>query len=92
MVERSSFAWVAGREHVAEYTPQAPFRYKRCFCRHCGSSLGEILSEEAKFPIAANALDSDPGIAVWFHEHVASKPSWQLLHDDVKHFDGDPHA
>jgi len=91
MVEKDSFEWVSGKELVAEYTPEEPFKYKRCFCTKCGSSLGEILSKDDKFPIAASSLDDDPNINVWFHEHVASKPSWQLTHEGVTLFDGDPH-
>jgi hypothetical protein len=91
MVAKESFEWVSGKEFVTEYQPEAPFKYKRCFCNKCGSSLGEILSQDDKFPIAANALDSDPGISVWFHEHVATKPSWQLTHDGATLFEGDPH-
>ena len=91
MVAKDSFEWVTGKEFVTEYKPEPPFKYKRCFCNKCGSSLGEILSADDKFPIAANALDSDPQIKVWFHEHVATKPSWQLVHDGVKLFEGDPH-
>lgn len=91
MVEKSSLEWVSGKELVIEYVPEEPFKYKRCFCGRCGSSLGEILSQNNEFPIAANALDSDPKINVWFHEHVAAKPSWQLTHEGVKLFDADPH-
>lgn len=91
MVERAAFSWVAGRECVTEYLPEEGFKYKRCFCNLCGSSLGEILSTEDKFPIAANSLDSDPHLKVWFQEHLASKPSWQLVHEGAKLFDGDPY-
>ncbi|HEY7883585.1 MAG TPA: GFA family protein [Cellvibrionaceae bacterium] len=90
MVQRDSLQWISGKELVAEYVPEPPFKYKRCFCSVCGTSLGEILSTDKQFPIAANSLDSDPDIKVWLHEHVASKPSWQLLHKDAKLFDGDP--
>ena len=90
MVERDTFQWISGKEWVSEFVPEAPFKYRRCFCSKCGSSLGEILSEERQFPIAANSLDSDPNIKVWFHEHVAAKPSWQLVHEGVKLFEGDP--
>mgnify|MGYP005646081811 CR=1 FL=1 len=92
MVEKDTFTWLAGKQSVLEYVPEAPFKYKRCFCQKCGSSLGEILSTDDKFPIAANALDTDPNIDVWFHEHVATKPSWQLVHEDAKLFDGDPYS
>jgi len=90
MVEKDSFKWVSGKEFVTEYVPEPPFIYKRCFCNKCGSSLGEILSNEKEFPLAANSLNSDPGLKVLFHEHIASRPSWQLLHDGAKLFDGNP--
>ena len=91
MVDRDTFEWVSGKEFVSEYVPEPPHKYKRCFCRKCGSSLGEILSVENQFPIAANSLDVDPGLAVLFHEHTAAKPSWQLLHEGAKLFEGDPY-
>ncbi|MEQ9366654.1 MAG: GFA family protein [Leptospirales bacterium] len=90
MVRKDAFSWVSGRDAVAEYVPEKPYKYKRCFCKRCGSSLGEILSTDEEFPLSANSLDSDPEIKVWFHEHVASKPSWQLVHQEAKRFEGDP--
>jgi hypothetical protein len=90
MVENKNFEWVSGKEFVNEYNPEPPFIYKRCFCNQCGSSLGEILSTEEQFPIAANSLDSDPELKVLFHEHTASRPTWQLLHDGAKLFEGNP--
>lgn len=91
MVDRDALSWISGKESVAEYLPEEGFKYKRCFCKHCGSSLGEILSQEDKFPIAANSLDSDPGLKVWFQEHLATRPSWQLVHNGSKLFEGDPY-
>lgn len=90
MVEKDSFQWVSGKEFVAEYPAEEPFIYNRCFCSKCGSSLGEILSDAKEFPIAANALDSDPGLKVLFHEHTVSRPSWQLLHEGAKLFEENP--
>jgi len=83
LVDRSSFKWIQGRVLVGEYVPEPPFKYKRCFCRKCGSSLGEILSEEEQFTLPVNCLDSDPNIELWFHEHVASKPAWQQAHTEL---------
>ena len=57
-VKREHLKWVKGKEHVALYQPGSPYKYGRCFCKICGSSLGEILSEEDSFPIAANAIDT----------------------------------
>ena len=89
-VKRETLDWVKGRENVALYSPEPPFKYGRCFCRTCGTSLGEILSEEESFPISANALDGDPGIRNSFHEHVADKPVWYEIQDGAPQSDGDP--
>jgi hypothetical protein len=65
-----------GKEQVALYQPAPPYKYGRCFCRICGTSLGEILSDDDSFPIAANALDTETGLRNQFHEFVAEKPGW----------------
>jgi hypothetical protein len=80
-VKREELRWIQGKEQVAVYKPDAPYKYERCFCKVCGTSLGEILSNEASFPISANALDFDPGIKVQFHEYVTEKPSWIDISD-----------
>ena len=89
-VKRDALKWVQGKEHVALYQPDPPYKYGRCFCKICGTSLGEILSEEDSFPIAANALDGEFGLTNQFHEFVAEKPSWYDICDDAKQFDGHP--
>lgn len=89
-VKRESLDWVQGRDRVALFQPGAPYKYGRCFCRDCGTSLGEILSEEESFPIAADALDGDPGIRNAFHEFVAEKPAWAAICDDAPQSDGHP--
>lgn len=89
-VGKDDLKWLRGREHVALYRPDPPHSYGRCFCRICGSSLGEILSEEESFPIAANALDSDIGLTNRFHEFVAEKPSWYEICDGAPQYPGHP--
>ena len=89
-VKRDALKWVQGKEHVALYQPDPPYKYGRCFCKICGTSLGEILSEEDSFPIAANALDGEFGLRNQFHEFVAEKPSWYEICDDAKQFEGHP--
>jgi hypothetical protein len=80
-VKRETPQWVQGKEHVALYQPEAPYKYGRCFCAMCGTSLGEILSESESFPIAANAFDTDWGLRNQFHEFVAEKPAWSEICD-----------
>ena len=58
-IRREHLNWIQGKDQVALYQPEAPYKYGRCFCKNCGTSLGEILSEEDSFPIAANALDTE---------------------------------
>jgi hypothetical protein len=85
-VRREALRWIEGRELVARYTPAAPFKHARCFCRACGTSLGEIDAQANSFPIAANCLDDDPVVRNRFHEFVSAKPAWYEICDDAKQF------
>lgn len=89
-VKRQDLEWKSGREHVQTYHPQSPFQYGRCFCGICGTSLGEILSPDDSFPIAANALDGDLGLTNQFHEFVSDKPTWYEICDDAPRSMGHP--
>lgn len=89
-VTRASFRWLAGQDMVASYEPDPPYQFARCFCRRCGAALGEPLSPAYSFPIAANCLDSDPGVRNRFHEFVAEKPAWYEICDGAKQFEGHP--
>ena len=89
-VKREDLRWIQGREQVALYQPAPPYKYGRCFCKICGTSLGEILSEEDSFPIAANAIDSELTIKNSFHEFVGEMPSWYEICDDAKQSEGHP--
>lgn len=87
-VRREDLQWRQGKEHVALYAPEAPYRYGRCFCRICGTSLGEILSEEETFPIAATALDTEVGLRNQFHVFTAEKPGWSDICDEAPQAEG----
>jgi len=89
-VKKESLVWIEGKSHVGLYQPEPPYRYGRSFCRICGTSLGEILSEDTSFPIAANALDTDFGLKNQFHEFVAEKPGWYEICDDAPQSDVHP--
>ena len=79
-----------GRDQVVRHEPALPYKYARCFCRICGTALGEILSDQSSFPIAANALDDDPVVRNRFHEFVSEKPAWYDICDEAKQFDAHP--
>lgn len=85
-VKKEAFRWVQGRELVCRYQPEPPFEYARCFCKSCGTALGEVDSEQEVFPVAANALDDDPIVRNRFHEFVSSKPAWYEICDGAKQF------
>lgn len=72
------------------YKPALPYKYGRIFCKQCGISLGEILSDDESFPIAANALDGEFATQNQFHEFVSEKPSWYEICDDVPQSEGHP--
>ena len=89
-VKKSDLKWVQGKEHVTLYKPAAPYKYGRCFCKFCGTSLGEILSDEDSFPIAANALDTEFNLEIQFHEFVSEKPTWYEIFDSAEQSKGHP--
>lgn len=89
-VKKEDLTWIKGKEHVALYQPAPPYKYGRCFCRICGTSLGEILSGEDSFPIAANAIDTELGIRNQLHEFVDEKPSWCEIPVGVAQSEGHP--
>ncbi len=84
------FRWVCGEDLVTRYLPEPPYHLTRCFCRACGTYLGEPQPEAEGFPIAANALDDDPGVRPILHEHVAHKPAWYEVPDGAPHYEGHP--
>ena len=91
-IKKQDLRWVQGKEQVTLFQQGDPYKYGRCFCQRCGTSLGEILSEEESFPISANALDDPLPLTNRFHEFVAEKPAWYEICDDAQQFDGHPTA
>lgn len=89
-VKKESFHLLQGSELVSRYEPEPPFKYVRCFCKRCGTALGEIESQEDSFPIAANCLDDDPMIRNMSHEFVGSKPGWYEICDEAPQTQGHP--
>jgi hypothetical protein len=69
-VKKEDLKWVQGKEQVEVFQPHPPYKYERSFCKLCGTSLGEILSDLDSFPIAANALDSGLDVKNSHHEFV----------------------
>ena len=91
-VNKEDLKWIEGKDYVQVFEPTAPYIYGRCFCKICGTSLGEILSSEDSFPIAANALDGDISLKNQSHEFVCEKPSWYDICDDAPQNNGHPES
>ena len=89
-VKRDSFQLISGKEAIVTYTPEAPYKYNRCFCIHCGTSLGEVTSDGESFPVAANCFDDELSIPMAFHEFVKEKPNWYGICDEAKQFSEHP--
>ncbi|MEZ0465154.1 GFA family protein [Phaeobacter sp. SYSU ZJ3003] len=90
LVRPGDVQWTKGKDQVTTYTPEPPFNFIRCFCKICGTSLGEILAEDERIAIAASALDGDIGVSNQFHEFVADKADWYEICDDAPQYDGAP--
>lgn len=90
-VKAESFKITKGRDQIATFKAEPPFKYDRCFCSVCGTAMGEVLSEGESFPISANCIDSKLDLENAFHEFVSEKPSWFKIGDEAKQFDGHPH-
>lgn len=89
-VNRGDFNIVAGEDAVVTYKPEAPYKYSRCFCSRCGTSLGEVTSDSDTFPVAANCFDDELGIGIQFHVFVKEKPSWYSICDEAQQFPEHP--
>ena len=78
----------AGQDQITKFKAGSDAKFERCFCKKCGTSLGDMATGDS-YVIAASALDDDPGIRPSFHIHTASKPDWYEIVDDLQKFEGD---
>lgn len=90
LINKDSLTITSGKEFIATYFPEQSYKYKRNFCKNCGTSLGEIISTNEMFPIPANTIDIDLPLSVSFHEFVSEKPNWYEICDTAKQFIGHP--
>ena len=77
-----------GHTEIAKVSPGPDWKFERCFCKECGTSLGDMAAGDV-YVIAASALDDDPGIRPTAHIHTASKPDWYEIDDSLQKFEGD---
>lgn len=89
-IKSESFQLIRGLKSISTYKAIPPYKYDRCFCSLCGTSLGEILSKSESFPIAANCIDEHIELDNTFHEFVSQKPAWLIIGDTAKQFEEHP--
>ncbi len=89
-VHAEQLRWLKGEDLVVRYRPEPPYHIVRCFCGRCGTYLGEPDPGARGFPIAAAALDGDPGVRRVLHEHVAERAPWYEIDDELPQFPGHP--
>lgn len=77
-----------GQDDIARFASKPQWQHERCFCKTCGTSLGDMVTGEV-YVVAASALDDDLKIRPMAHIHTASKPNWYEIDDDLKKFEGD---
>ena len=93
LAPRAGLAWKQGLELVATYEApllEEPPRYRRAFCRTCGSPLPAELEGSPFVVLNAGVLDDDPGTRPFRHAFVAQKACWHELSDALPRFDGRP--
>lgn len=78
----------AGQEAIEKVPSTPESKLERCFCKECGTSLGDMVTGDI-YVVAASALDDDPGIKPTVHIHTGSKPDWYQIDDDLKKFEGE---
>lgn len=90
VVRAEHFRWLRGVELVERFAAGPAWSIVRCFCRVCGTYLGEPETHPEAFAIAANALDDDPRVRAAFHEHVADLVPWEEIGDALPRFAASP--
>lgn len=74
---QESFCWVQGEDAIREY--RASEGFLRRFCGDCGSVVPQHLKDYKQYWVPVGLLDTDPGLVLKQHIHVASKAPWEVL-------------
>jgi hypothetical protein len=85
LVAKEHFHWSVGGDEIAEFGSSSHGR--RLFCKHCGTTLGNLTSRRPAFMhLAAGTLDRAPSLSIKFHAYVGSKASWYEITDACPQF------
>lgn len=93
LVPKDGFVWSCGEELLTEYTApilNGPPRYKRAFCKNCGSPLPVEIEGMNFMILLAGILDTDPGVQEFRHAFIGQKACWHEITDKLPSYDGLP--
>lgn len=89
-IPAARFAWLTGREQIAEYETDSGYRSH--FCRRCGSPLPNPTAGGAIYWVPVGLLDDTGKIALGAHLYTASRASWDIIAGAGEHYDQMPDA
>lgn len=72
-----ALVWLRGEDGVREFRTASGFL--RRFCDSCGSILPQYLQDYNAYWVPVGLLDSDAGLRLQHHIHVASMAPWDVL-------------
>lgn len=84
-VSPGAFRWLSGEDQIATYESSPGVH--RCFCRHCGSSLGAVGEDGNLSWVALGTVTGDPGVRPEAHIFAGSKAPWFEITDSLPQFD-----
>ena len=87
-VDANDFNWLSGEKLVGSY--ESSTGLNRCFCRICGSPLGDRSKDGKLGWINLGSIEGDPGIRPDGHIYVGSKAPWHEIMDDLPQYDEQP--
>ena len=83
------FRWVKGENNLSRFAHGV--QLEKHFCRVCGTPLiNRYGGDSAALGLVIATLDDDPGKRCIRHDHIASKPKWLTVDDDLAQFDTVP--
>ncbi len=91
--EAAGFRWTRGEQLLTVWDApllREPPRYRRVFCRVCGSPMPVPLEGTSLVVMNAGVLDGDPPLRPVWHAFVGQQAAWHAITDGLPRFDAQP--
>jgi hypothetical protein len=86
LTPEDDFIWLEGVDLKRSYKPSSS-AYATQFCSNCGSLAPIHIKDKKLYWIPVGLLETDPGIPLSSHVHVASKAPWEILDEHAQRLD-----